>query len=311
MQPTSLLKNCFPRSRKGRLLIAILLPFIILHVYIVFSIILQPRPVIWFLYNDTIHRNGKGADFFALYHAGVNCRNGISPYTNNADGVTPYFYPFRYLPIIARGAQLATLFSPQQAYIVWIIVLEASLILLLIILYKQQKDRKLWLASVLLLIMSSPYFLELYMGQFTFMSTVLFALTFFVLGGPFYFCASALLKPVCLVTVPAFIRDRRCWLGGIGAVACVLFLSVPYFINHYQDLYLLINSNLRPKAGLDSGNYGLVRLLYLLVSGFKISLFAQDQHWANLVAGIRLLVVAATTVIIIFTRNSKAIVSAQ
>jgi len=61
-----------------------------IHVAIVSSILVEERSLIWPLHNDTIRRYGRGADFYAVYHAGVNTRRGISPYMRNDDGVTPY-----------------------------------------------------------------------------------------------------------------------------------------------------------------------------------------------------------------------------
>jgi len=79
-----------------------------IHIAIVASILVEDRSVIWPLHNDTIHRHGRGADFYGVYHAGVNTRRGMNPYRLNNDGITPYRYPFRYLPIVASAAQAFT-----------------------------------------------------------------------------------------------------------------------------------------------------------------------------------------------------------
>ena len=61
------------QSRKGRLRdVGILLLLITLHLGIVASVAFDERPVIWPLHNDTIHRAGRGADFYAVYHAAMN-----------------------------------------------------------------------------------------------------------------------------------------------------------------------------------------------------------------------------------------------
>src|SRR5438105_106476 len=98
-----------------------------LHAAIVLSIIDSPRPIIWRLHNDTVHRIGPAADFYAVYHAGVNLRRGLSPFANNQDGVTPFYYPFRYLPGLGFAAEPLTWLSPRQAYLLWIAVLESLL----------------------------------------------------------------------------------------------------------------------------------------------------------------------------------------
>jgi hypothetical protein len=68
---------------------------------------LDGRSLIWGLHYDTVHRAGPGADFFALYHAGIMLEHGESPYASKeVPPVTPEFYPFRYLPIVAERDQL-------------------------------------------------------------------------------------------------------------------------------------------------------------------------------------------------------------
>ena len=98
-----------PELSRKRILTALLLTIIVsAHVLIVTSILTQRRPIIWPLHNDTIHRIGPGSDFYAIYHGGVNLRRGVSPYHSDADGRTPFSYPYRYLPAVALGAQLLT-----------------------------------------------------------------------------------------------------------------------------------------------------------------------------------------------------------
>jgi len=104
-----------------RIILAILTA---IYVAIVSSILVEDRSVIWPLHNDTIHRYGRGADFYAVYHAGVNTRRGMSPYMLNDDGVTSYYYPFRYFHIVALAAPAFTYLSPGAAYLLWILVLE-------------------------------------------------------------------------------------------------------------------------------------------------------------------------------------------
>src|SRR5262245_13623004 len=101
-----------------------LLAALAVHAVVVLSIVDSPRPIIWPLHNDTIHRLGPAADFYAVYHAGVNMRRGLSPYANNADGITPPYYPFRYLPGLGLAAEAFTALSPVRAYVVWIVILE-------------------------------------------------------------------------------------------------------------------------------------------------------------------------------------------
>jgi len=102
-------------SRKGRLRdVGILLLLVMLHLGIVASVAFDERPLIWPLHNDTIHRAGRGVDFYAVYHAAMNLRLGRGPYSDRPDGVTPYWYPFRYLPVVAIMFQPFTRLPPHD-----------------------------------------------------------------------------------------------------------------------------------------------------------------------------------------------------
>jgi hypothetical protein len=83
------------------------------HLAIVLSIARQPmrvsqapreeRSLIWPLHHDTVHRAGPGSDFFAVFHAGVQLSRDTSPYVGKENPrVTPDYYAFRYLPIVAE-----------------------------------------------------------------------------------------------------------------------------------------------------------------------------------------------------------------
>lgn len=92
---------------------------IIVHLLIVYSIVVhRPQSLIWPLHNDTIHRQGRGSDFYALYHASLNVQQGLSPYADNDDNLTPYFYSFRYLPVIAQEPASCFFYSHRK----WLII---------------------------------------------------------------------------------------------------------------------------------------------------------------------------------------------
>jgi len=230
-----------------------------IHVAIVASILLEDRSLIWPLHNDTIHRLGPGADFYAVYQAGVNTRRGMNPYMYNDDEVTPYYYPpyyypFRYLPIVAAAVQAFTYLPPGTAYLVWILILEGLLVLLLCIVWRGISDIGYRLATVALLLVNSPYFLELHMGQFTFAAVALCYLGLILLAGLLLFTLSILLKPLSLVVLPAILRERRYWFTGLFAVACLLLVSVPYFIDHPDQCGVIYRETLLLHAEFDGQN---------------------------------------------------------
>ena len=140
------------------------------------------RSLVWGLYHNSIHRIGPGADFFAVYHAGVASKQGLNPYAQDErPRLTPYFYSYRYLPVVGSTlGRLFTTFSPLTAYRLWILVCEAILGLLMWAFWRRFASlprSKLWgVVTSSILLLSTPYFLELHMGQFTFVMGALCAL---------------------------------------------------------------------------------------------------------------------------------------
>jgi hypothetical protein len=294
----------FGVSRSGAGAILVLL--VGAHVGVVSSILWQSRPLIWPLHNDTMHRVGRAADFYAVYHAGLNLRQGLDPYANNADGVTPYWYPYRYLPVVAAVFQPLTFLSPRAAYLAWVLALEGLLAALLVTLWRRIPERGIRLAAVGLLLFSSPYFLELYMGQFTFASIALCSLGLLLPAGPVLYAASALLKPLTLAGLPALASERRYWWHGACTLLCVLLVSVPYFWLHPEQWSVFFNANFRLKGGLDAGNYGLVRVLQLAFEDLRLPLTIAD--WTRYTGWFRLLLLAGTSLLVLHARRASTVV---
>ncbi|HUK61973.1 MAG TPA: glycosyltransferase 87 family protein, partial [Dongiaceae bacterium] len=192
------------------------------HVAIVATLFAGPRPVFWRLHNDTVHRAGPGADFYGLYHAAWNMAHGASPYDLHPDPVTPYFYPFRYLPIVAEAGRPLLLVPPATAHRIWIVADEAILLALVLVLARRFPGRGLRSFAIVTLLLSSPFFLELYMGQFTFAAIALAAIGLLVPWGAPVYAAGSVLKVVPMLAAPALVRHRRTWphlvLGGLGVI---------------------------------------------------------------------------------------------
>jgi hypothetical protein len=278
------------------------------HVSIAGSILLSPRPIIWPLHNDTIHRIGPGADFYAVYHGGMNIRRGVSPYESDYDGRTPFSYPYRYLPAVALGAQLLTLLPPRAAYLLWIGLLEALLGALIFTLYKRVENKSLWLVLSGLLLLNSPYFLEIYTGQSTFAAVTLTALAVMGLGGVVLYSLAVLLKVFPLVTLPALVKERRYWPQAMTAVALVLLTSVVYFSIYPRDLKAFLNANVASPFGHDSGNFGFLRLIDLVTLDLKLT--PLTTHWSVLVTGFSLLVLSAVTLIVWLSKSRDVVLGA-
>jgi hypothetical protein len=187
------------------------------------------------LFNDAINRIGQGADFFAVYGAGHNVLHGQSVYTP-ADGAVPYAYPFRYLPSV--GYSLGAIFNltyPWNAYWSWVIFNEVLLVVNLVLTWRAVGDKRIALIAMTLWLVFSPFYLELFLGQFSFVMASLF----FWMGlslqqrdgrgiGPAWL-ASLLVKTNSLLFLPLWVRFRMGWMVFV-ALGLVALVNLPYFL---------------------------------------------------------------------------------
>ena len=211
------------------------------------------RSFIWLLHNDTIHRMGPAGDFLALYHAGMQVEAGFDPYEPTrvtpqiwaaAAPRLPYFSPYRYLPILAQTVGRAFAELPARtAYLAWVLFIESALFALCLLLVRLGPTPGLRWAAPCLLLLSSPYFLELHMGQFTFVTAVFYAVALLLCARETpgvaavgvaiaSFTLSVLLKIIPLVGIPALIRRRAGFWASVSGVVAILVLTVPVFAVH-------------------------------------------------------------------------------
>ena len=209
---------------------------------------------------------------------------------------------------MAQAAQALTYLSSGTAYLLWILILEGLLVLFLFIVWRGISDMRYQLATVALLLVNSPYFLDLHMGQFTFAAVALCYLGLILLAGLLLFTLSVLLKPLSLVVLPAIVRERRYWFTGLFAVACLLLVSVPYFMHHPEQWNFFFGINFLSGIGVHTGNYGFPYLMGLLVIDADIALLY--QHW-GLMRVSRLLVLAATALLVFHCFNNFSARSAS
>jgi hypothetical protein len=268
-----------------RLPLIALCVLVVVHVMVTLSLVHQPlgvrfvppqRSLIWPLHYDTVHRAGPGSDFFAVYHAGVQVAREQNPYLDvEWPRVTPAFYSFRYLPVVAETLGLTAIrLSPMTAYHAWIAVIELSLALCLAFIWRRVRAPGWRVALATALLLSSPYFLELHMGQFTFVTVALLTLGLCLLeqatrpasaSGVLAFTAAALLKVFPLVSVAAMLRHRRGRLAAATAGVFLVVTSVPTFVAH-PDLwrnFALSNFGDTGIEGFHGGNYGLMYVMFL------------------------------------------------
>ena len=226
------------------------------------------------LYHDVAFTRGPGADFFALYHAGVNARRGVSVFeAKEIPAVTPYYYPYRYLPFTAATlGKLAATLPPAAAWQTWLLATELVLLALVLATRRAFGGATLRLAATAILLLSAPYWLELYLGQFTFVATALTCLAVLRLGAraemtvpTLLLTAGSLLKVFPLVVLPALLRPRPARVAAVVTVAVVAGVNLPLFLSESGSVDAFWSKNfLGEPVGLDAGNHGLLYVAYLL-----------------------------------------------
>lgn len=226
--------NFLPSNQlSGRTLTGILAVGLVFHCLMLISLragFLNP------LFNDAMHRSGQAADFFAVYQAGTNLQDGTSIYsTAPVHQSVPYFYPYRYHPFVAYTVGFASqLFPPFGAYGLWVIVQEILLVLNIMVsrsLFSEEKHRTV---ATLFWLLFTPFYLELFMGQFSFAMT---SLVFWAIAawmkkevqkGDVWWALSLVVKSNSVLFVPVLLRGRR-WKSLLLGAGVAAVLAVPYF----------------------------------------------------------------------------------
>jgi hypothetical protein len=226
------------------------------------------------VYHDVARTSGPGADLFALYQAGVNASRGSSVYEAGEDPqVTPYSYPYRYLPVTAHtlGRALAIL-PPRAAYVGWVLVTELTLVLVVLAFRRASLDATLRTWGTATLLLSSPYWLELYMGQFTMVAASLTCLGVLAWTRPdrarsasaVLMVAAVLLKVFPLVTLPAFITKRSGLTLSLVTIAILVATNLPLFAGDPASVEAFWSKNfLGEPVGLDAGNHSFLYVVFL------------------------------------------------
>ena len=299
------------------------------------------------LFNDAVHRFGPGCDFFSIYAAGVKARLGESVYTigGHVEQV-PYAYAFRYAPLVAYTLGLALSWLPHlTAYGVWLCLCELALLRNIRITWElvhhgdtetprgEEWERKGWVRDLFahpytlaaMWLLFSPYYLELYVGQFTFItaslvfwayvgwirgnparrhgdaarhlahaatsgSTLLLSVTPYLRGvikADLAWAAAVLLKMMPLLYLPiALLRGQR--QSALATVALLGVTSWAYFQRFPGDWKVFTDTNADPRPTWHGGNQGLMALLYAL-SGERIELYLRYRLAAVALVGALLL----------------------
>jgi len=307
-----------PEARGRALAVLALAALAAAHAAVVVSVLAQPldvrrsaperRSLVFSLSNDSVHRVGPGADFFALYRAGVQVRAGRSPYSGTPDAASPpYGYAYRYLPLTAATlGRAAAALPPRAAWVAWGIANELLLVGFAALWLAAARSRAAAAAGLALLLASTPYFLELHMGQFTFAATALAAAALLLFerargravraAAGLLLAAGAALKVYPLVVLPALRRDRAARLAGGLVAAALLAATLAHGLGAPRTVAHLAGANFASlSTAPQTGNFGMLYTLTALAreSGVVLApgLFAAlARGWQLVVLGSAVLV---------------------
>jgi hypothetical protein len=253
-----------------------------------------PFPVAPYFFDSTVLSGGRGLDFYSIYQAGYNARHSVDIYENNpakAPIVVPYFTPYRYLPVVAYtvGAALS-LFAWLTAYKIWLVIVELTLAACVWLAWRSTRDRRLGMLLAAMWLGFTPYYLELFMGQF---SMVQAALTFGMLLLTFgssalgdnpsaafqvesLWVASILWKINTIVFAPVFFRLRR-YRALLAAGLAVALVTLPYFaVFPAHALDFLRNNFGGSVSAHELGNLGFRQLVFELLTAWGVPAAVQS-----------------------------------
>jgi hypothetical protein len=235
-------------------------------------------------FDATVTHGVRGWDFYALYQAGHNVLTGHSAYESAADRIDMVipggtYTPFRYLPVTAYtvGA-LFNLVPPRWAYRLWVAFTELTLLACLALTWKrvQNPDRRARLTAMWLCY--TPYTLELYMGQFSFVQgTFVFVMLILALRGAGSravalgaslgwkydgaWIGSVLWKQNTALFAPLMMRLKRWRALGLLALL-VSATSLPYFLLYPGSLDAFLRNFRGEPPWFQLGNLGFRQLMF-------------------------------------------------
>jgi len=216
---------------------------------------------------------GQGSDFYAFYQAGTYVLEGKDIYQrpmDDPDRVVPYAYFYRYLPFVAYTLGVAfNAVPPRVAYWIWIAFVEVVLLLCIRATWNATRDRSLFAELAAMWLMFTPFYLEQYMGQLTFVTAALVFM--FILGhargrrGTFEWSwiASLLLKHLTVLYLPILVRMRRYRPILIGA-ALLILTTVPYLMLRSSGVGHFTHDNFSFNLNPLPGNLGFLSFLMVV-----------------------------------------------
>lgn len=192
---------------------------------------------------DNADFHPKGIDFFAIYEGGHNALRNRSLffYDPTDTSLTPYHTPYRYLPFLAYVGGLPLNAVPAwSAYWAWVAFSELLLVVTAYATWRVAGRGSWALVAAAMWFVFTPYYLEMYMGQFSFlMAVALFWVGVGVARGreaiaglPWIF--SLVAKSSSAVLFPLVVRLG--WGRTLSAASIIVGLSMLYFAFRPGDL---------------------------------------------------------------------------
>jgi len=296
-------------SRGAKLTLALA---IVVHALFIVSLV-APTHFLNPLFPEGTHNigAGQGSDFFAFYQAGRYVLEGRDIYQRpmeDPDRVVPYAYFYRYLPFVACtiGVALNAL-PPWPAYWLWVVLVEASLLACVAGTRRLTRDPTLFGYLAAMWLMYSPFYIEQYMGQLTFvMAALVFAMALAHRRGrerafDWIWIASVLLKHLTFLYAPVFARMKR-YRAPLVAAALVAATTVPYYLMRSPGVGAFAHDNFDLSLYPYPGNLGVLAFVMVL----KARLFPQASEAFAYVGPLK---VTLTRVLVLATMAVPALLS--
>ncbi len=252
---------------------------------------------------DNSHILPQGVDFFAVYEAGHNALENRSVYYfDRADtSITPHHTPYRYLPSVAYVLAVPLNALPAwPAYWSWVSFNELLLVVNAYLTWQVAGKGKWGLIAASMWFAFTPFYVEQYVGQFSFLmaTSLLLAGIGFVRGREFLagvpWAISVVTKSNSVLLLPLFVRVR--WWRPIAIMVALLALNVPYYAARSRDFaYFLLQNvdlpflNYEPRPGemrfFVEGNHRLFTFSageHDLIALFRNSYLAFDSSAVSL-----------------------------
>jgi hypothetical protein len=248
------------------------------------SLLVSWRAGFWnrFTFDSTATQGWRGWDFYAVYQAGHNVLIGVSVYESDneaIDVVVPRYTPYRYLPFVAYTlGVLSNAVPPLWAFRLWVAFIVLVWWACAWLSYRMGRDawERAILASMWLLF--SPFYLEIYLGQFSVIQGALVLLMLLALSGrqPGWlldasWAASLVWKQNTALLAPVLLRGRR-WRPLLVGAAAVLITSAPYFLRYPGSIWQFAGNLVSGAPSPQLGNLGVRQLLYSITSAVWPSL---------------------------------------